>query len=78
MAKTEAQITASPKGKRRRNRCLKKIKTRLAEIELVHENKPVRIMFQDEAGFGMCPVIISGNIGMYLVPWIHALAQIAF
>ena len=52
MAKTEAQITASPKGKRRRNRCLKKIKTRLAEIELVHENKPVRIMFQDEAGFG--------------------------
>ena len=29
-----------------------KIKINLEEIKLVKENKPVRIMFQDEAGFG--------------------------
>ena len=52
MEKTETPVTASKEGKRRRNRCLKKIKSKLEEIKLVQPNKPVRIMFQDEAGFG--------------------------
>ena len=52
MAKDQAPAEASAEGERRRNRSLKKIKINLEEIKLVKANKPVRIMFQDEAGFG--------------------------
>ena len=43
---------ASKKGRRRNNRCLKKINTQLENIRLEYPNSGVLIMFQDEAGFG--------------------------
>ena len=52
MAKDQTPAETSAEGERRRNCSLKKIKINLEEIKLVRPNKPVRIMFQDEAGFG--------------------------
>lgn len=40
------------KGRRRDDRGLKKIKSRIEELKVIHSGKVVRLMFQDEAGFG--------------------------
>ena len=52
MAQSNASQQASPKGQRRRNRGLKKIKTSVEELKVMHRGKRIRLMFQDEAGFG--------------------------
>ena len=40
------------KGQRRRNCGLKKIKITVEELQVIHKEKKIRLMFQDEAGFG--------------------------
>ena len=52
MAEGHASQQASQEGQRRRNRGLKKINTKIKELEVIHSSKKNRLMFQDEAGFG--------------------------
>lgn len=52
MAKGHAPQQASQEGQRRRNRGLKKIKTSVEALKVIHSEKKIRLMFQDEAGFG--------------------------
>ena len=52
MAEGNAPQQAPPKGQRRGNRGLKKINNTVKELEVIHSGKKIRLMFQDEAGFG--------------------------
>ncbi len=52
IAKGHAPQQASQEGQRRRNRGLKKIKTSVEALKVIHSEKKIRLMFQDEAGFG--------------------------
>ncbi|MBO7731004.1 MAG: IS630 family transposase [Methanobrevibacter sp.] len=52
MAENQAAAEAPEEGERRRNSRLKKINEKLEETRLANPNKHVRIMFEDEAGFG--------------------------
>ena len=52
MAQSYASQQAPQEGQRRRNRGLKKIKTSVEELKVMHRGKRIRLMFQDEAGFG--------------------------
>ena len=52
MAKSHAPQQAPQEGQRRRNRGLKKIKTSVEDLKVIHSGKKIRLMFQDEAGFG--------------------------
>lgn len=52
MAKGHAPQQAPQEGQRRRNRGLKKIKISVEELQVIHKEKKIRLMFQDEAGFG--------------------------
>ena len=52
MAKDYAEIKASQGGKSGGARLLKKIKSRYDEIVIQNPGRNVRVMFQDEAGFG--------------------------
>ena len=52
MAKGDAPQQTPQKGQRRRNRGLKKINDTVKELEVIHRGKKIRLIFQDEAGFG--------------------------
>ena len=52
MAEDHASEQTPQKGQRRRNRGLKKINTTIKELKVIHRGKNIRLMFQDEAGFG--------------------------
>ena len=52
MAKGDAPQQTPQKAQRRRNRGLKKINDTVKELEVIHRGKKIRLMFQDEAGFG--------------------------
>ncbi len=66
MAKNQASPQASPEGKRRRNRCLKKIKNKVDEIKLVSTN-----------AFGaVAPV--SGDASFLVMPWCNTVCMNTF
>ena len=52
MAQSNAPKQAPKEGQRGRNSGLKKISTTVQELKVIHSGKTVRLMFQDEAGFG--------------------------
>ena len=52
MAQSYASQQTPQEGQRRRNCGLKKINTTPKELKVIHSGKKVRLMFQDEAGFG--------------------------
>ena len=52
MAQSYASQQTPQEGQRRRNCGLKKINTTAKELKVIHSGKKVRLMFQDEAGFG--------------------------
>ena len=52
MAQSNAPKQAPKEGHRGRNSGLKKISTTVQELKVIHRGKTVRLMFQDEAGFG--------------------------
>ena len=52
MAKDHATQQASEEGQQRGHRVLKKINSSVQELKETHKNKKIRLMFQDEAGFG--------------------------
>ena len=52
MAQSNAPKQAPKEGQRGRNSGLKKINTTVLKLNVTHSGKTVRLMFQNEAGFG--------------------------
>ncbi|MEY8233987.1 IS630 family transposase [Oscillospiraceae bacterium 50-16] len=52
MAQSNAPEQTPQEGQRGRNCGLKKINTTVQDLKVIHSGKTIRLMFQDEAGFG--------------------------